>query len=161
MIDEIIAAVKNARIDEPINELLFNETHFDCTNDLIFFIKPEITLADDKIKLEEILEMIFEKIECYNFKIKNIRIINAAYLEKHNIIAQHYGVINKLSKDINNSITAEGRAKFETIFGINFNKAEVLGSLEFIEKYPHFTATGLSYLWQNAATEKLAGGTYA
>jgi len=130
-------------------------------NEFLFFIKPELTLKSEGKLFEPILQLILERIEHFNLKISNIRMLNAIYLEKHSIIAQHYGVINKLSSDIQQYISPTAKQKFEVVYKQPFSESRVFGSLEFLEKYPHFTATGLAYLWQNAPTEKLGGGTYS
>lgn len=161
LIPDISENIKKIRGQKPVNREIYKNDALISKNEFLFFIKPEITLNDASVKLDAILSLIFEKIELFNMDVKNIRIINASYLEKHNIIAQHYGVINKLSKKLKEYITQEAKENFYNLFGEDFEKVEVLGSLEFLDKYPEFTPTGLSYLWQNAPTEKLAGGTYA
>ncbi len=160
IIQNIERSIQESRTVTPINKEIFSEKEVSGKNEFLFFIKPEITLDDDKIRLREILQFIFGKIESFDIRIKNIRIVNAPYLERHNIIAKHYGVINKLSKNILASISNKAKENFEKIYNEKFNSSEVYGSLEFLESYPHFTPTGISYLWQNAPTEKLAGGTY-
>lgn len=161
MIQNIIQNIKENRIETPVNKEIFRNDEIQGKNEFLFFIKPEITLDDDKIQLDSVLKMIFAKIESFSLNIKNIRIVNAPYLERNNIIAKHYGVINKLSRDIQSSIPEEAKVNFKNIYQQDFNSSDVFGSLEFLEHYPEFTPTGLSYLWQNTATEKLAGGTYA
>lgn len=162
MIQNIIQNIKENRVETSVNKEIYRNVEIqEGKNEFLFFIKPEITLDDDKIQLDSILKMIFAKIESFSLNIKNIRIVNAPYLERNNIIAKHYGVINKLSRDIQSSMPEEAKVNFKKIYQQDFNSSDVYGSLEFLEQYPEFTPTGLSYLWQNAATEKLAGGTYA
>jgi hypothetical protein len=52
------------------------------------------------------------------------------------------------------------KEKFQELFSKSVNDANVLGGLEFLEKYPEFTPTSLDYLCQNIGSKKLAGGTY-
>jgi hypothetical protein len=158
---ELIAAINDSINPIPVNKLFFSELNVTGKNEFLFFLKPELMLRTPPTRLDKILELILGKIDEFDLQVRNIRVINAAYLEKHTIIAQHYGVINKLSSHARDTITSEGITKFEQIFSESYQKAEVLGSLEFLAKYPHFTPTGLSYLWQNCPTVKLAGGTYA
>lgn len=158
---DLLNKVKNLQDNGPSNRLIYNSDENTGKNEFLFFIKPELTLNDNNIRFDAILDLILSKIDEFSFKIKSIRVINALYLEKYNIIAQHYGVINKLSANIKQYIAEEAKTKFEEIFKTSFKGAEVLGSLEFLKEYNHFTPTGLSYLWQNNPSEKLAGGTYA
>lgn len=160
MIQNIIKSIEECRTERPVNNEIHKDYELKARNEFLFFIKPEITLNDDQIEIQAILDMILSKINSFNLKIKNIRIINAAYLERNNIIAQHYGVINKLSNNIKLSISEEAKLNFEKIFNEQFESAEIYGSLEFMEQYPYFTPKGISFLWQNNATEKLSGGTY-
>ncbi len=161
IIPQIIDQVKKARTTDVFNREIPSDGEATGKNEFLFFIKPELTLDDSDIKLEKILKLIFSKFVEFSFKIINTRVINAAYLKKHNIIAQHYGVINQLSKDIKSTISEEAKVKFEEIFQESFEQAEVFGGIEFIEKYSFFSPKALSVLWQNSPTEKLAGGTYA
>jgi hypothetical protein len=158
---ELINLIKEITTTTPHNKLIYNSSETKGKNEFLFFIKPEITLPSANIQLDKILELIVSKIEEFKLTIGSIRIINAAYLEKHNIIAQHYGVINKLSTDIRKNISDEAKEKFEEIFNVKFSSAQVFGSIEFLKVYNHFTPTGLAFLWQNSQTVKLAGGTYA
>jgi hypothetical protein len=161
MIQNIVKNIEESRTEAPLNKEIFSNFQLEGKNEFLFFIKPEITLNDKQVKFQAILEMIFLKIDFFKLKIKNIRILNAAYLERNNIIAQHYGVINKLSSNILLSISEEAKENFEKIYKVEFNSSEVYGSLEFLEHFSDFTSKSLSYLWQNGKVEKLAGGTYA
>jgi len=153
--------LQSSRNNSPLNKEIYSDNSISGNNEFLFFIKPEITIDDPGIDLNGILNLIFDKISEFKLAIKNIRVINAPYLKKHNIIAQHYGVINQLSDNLKDNISEEATNRFEEVYNIKFSEAEILGSLEFIKAYPEFTATGLSYLWQNSPTEKLAGGTYS
>lgn len=129
-------------------------------NEFLFFIKPEITLFSAEIKLKEILKMVFAKMEKFNLKVRNIQVLSAQYLDDYDIIARHYGVINRLSNDAAGNLSEDAKEKFKNEFSINADEAEILGSLHFIKEFPYFTPIGLDYLWQNAPFVKLAGGTY-
>ena len=130
-------------------------------NEFLFFIKPEITLASDDIDLDGILTMILGRIESCGLQIKNINILSADYLKEHNIIAQHYGVINQIASDARLNLSEGARNKFEALYGQKVEDAPVLGGVEFLDKYPVFNPISLDLLWQNKENQKLAGGTYA
>lgn len=130
-------------------------------NNFLFFIKPEITLESGSIKLESILDLIFEKISVFGLRIHDIRILSANYLEKFNLIEQHYGVIAQISSDARNKMTESAKRRFMEIFGISSDDAMVLGGDEFLKHYPFFNYHSLDCLWQNSENVKLAGGTYA
>ena len=130
-------------------------------NEFLFFIKPEITLESDTIQLNRILEFIQDKILSFGFKIHQVRILSAKYLEQYNIIAQHYGIINRISTNAVQNMSDSAKEKFVKIYGKSVKEVEVLGGSEFLEKYSVFNAASLEYLWQNFENNKLAGGTYS
>lgn len=130
-------------------------------NEFLFFIKPEITLASDAINLEAILELVQDKIESVGLTIHNVKVLSAKYLEQFNIIAQHYGVINKIASNAVESLSEGAKDKFKEIYGKAVNEVKVLGGVEFLNQYKAFNAHSLDYLWQNKDNKKLAGGTYA
>lgn len=146
-------------------EIFFKEIHANPDlqtgkNEFLFFIKPEITLPSDTIKLNPILELIQDKINEFGLKIHNIKVLSAKYLDKYNVIAQHYGVINKIASNAVKNMSETAKDKFKEIYGIGVNEAKVLGGIEFLQQYPAFNAESLDYFWQNKKCAKLAGGTY-
>ncbi len=129
-------------------------------NEFLFFIKPEITSFAEIVSLNEILNLIFSKIDLFGFSIQNIKILSAKYLSEHNIIAQHYGVINKLATDPLLYLSEEAKTKFYSLFNLKIIEANVIGGIDFLKKYPVFSPEALDHLCQNTRIEKLAGGTY-
>lgn len=161
LINTILKAVNDSRVLAPYNKEIFSQKPDNKNNEFLFFIKPEITLNDKNIKLPDILRMVLEKLDEYSFYKTSIRVINAKYLKTHKIINQHYGVISKLSSDLKKFITQSARDKFKVEYGIDFDSANVLGSIEFLKKFQFYTPTALSMLWQNSSFAKLSGGTYS
>ncbi len=115
---------------------------------------------DDDDKLKAILELLLRKISQFGFIIRDIRLLGASYLEKYDIIAQHYGVINALSRDPLKVFTTEAKSKFREVYGHDPEEVKVLGSLQFLQQYPSFTPDSLQQLWQQSHTAKLSGGNY-
>ncbi len=158
--ETINQALLKARAAKLFFEEIYKDDNVNGSNEFLMFIKPEITLDDPSIEFNQIMEMIFGKIESFKLQVKNMQVISAGYLKKYDIIARHYGVINQLARDAKENLTGSAREKFEEISGNDFDAANILGGLEFIDQYPHFNATALDHLWQNSKVEKLAGGTY-
>lgn len=129
-------------------------------HEFLFFIKPEITLLEDAAKLSAVLHMALEKMDAFGMRITDIRLMTATYLEKYDIIAQHYGVINALSRNPAQFLSTEARDKFKTLFGKTVEEAGVTGSLQFMQQHPGFDAFAVEKLWQSGPSSKLAGGTY-
>lgn len=137
-----------------------NPCNYEYQHEFLFFIKPEITVKSEKIDLDAILGMVFEKFNQFNLLIMDISILAASYLEKQDIIAQHYGVINALSRKPLDYFSHEAKERFTKIYGESPEKVMVLGSIEFLQRFPDYTPFTLDALWQKSKTEKLAGGTY-
>lgn len=129
-------------------------------NEFLFFVKPEITMPSNSIRLERILDLIQDKISAFGFTVHNVKVLSASYLEQYNIIAQHYGVINKIASNAVKNMSQGAREKFEEIFGEKVDSVKVLGGMEFLAQYPDFNANSVDFLLQNVEAKKLAGGTY-
>lgn len=160
IIGKIEEGIKAAQAKEIDYKELFSSAALNGKNEFLFFIKPEITLDSADINLRPILELILSKIQEFNFEIVNIKILSASYLDKHDIIARHYGVINKISRNAGENLSELAKDKFYQLFGKKVEQVTLLGSLEFLKEYPEFSPLALDHLWQNAGFEKLAGGTY-
>jgi hypothetical protein len=141
-------------------EIFLNTRRKVFKHEFLFFIKPEITIKDENIKLHPILEMMFDKLGRFGLNVHEISILGADYLDRFNIIAQHYGVINAMSRRPHDFLTSEAKEKFRNIYHLDPDKVNLLGSLEFLEHYPQFNAVSLEELWMGSETFKLAGGTY-
>ncbi len=160
LIKSILENVKSAQQEGATKTEIYSDTSVTGQNEFLFFVKPELTLEDESIKLEEIVKLIVEKIKAFNLSIKNIQLLPAGYLDEHGLIAKHYGVINKLSSDAKASLSEQAKETFKKAFGKSVEEANILGSLEFLKAYPSFSAEALDYLWQNSDFKKMAGGTY-
>lgn len=158
LIAENVAAVQNGAFD--VKEIYTNTEAPKGKNEFLFFIKPEITLPNQGIQLPLILDKIQERLDAFGFTVQNVKVLSASYLEQYNIIAQHYGVINKIASDAVANMSQGAKEKFQTIFGKSVNEVKVLGGVEFLNQYPDFNANSLDFLLQNTGAEKLAGGTY-
>jgi len=159
--ENIASAITQAREEYLTHRIVYqDEKPLVKKNEFLFFIKPEITLPGRGIQLEKILDFILNKTKAYNLDIRNVKVLAAKYLQKYDIIAQHYGVINQISRNAKAIISKEGKEKFESLYKCPLDEATVMGSIEFIEKYDTFSPRALDYLWQNGDMKKLAGGTY-
>lgn len=157
----ISSSVKKAQQGKLVFEEIYSNQEAPVgKNEFLFFIKPEITLASDQINLNEILDLVQEKIEAFGLTIHNIKTLSAKYLEEYNIIAQHYGVINKISSNAMQGLSESAKEKFSEIYGTTVNDVNLLGGSEFLSQNNNFNAYSLDYLWQNLENKKLAGGTY-
>lgn len=161
LINQIINSVKESQIEQLYYKQLFSDKDtVPGKNEFLFFIKPEITIKSGTINYEKILTLILNKINEYELIIHDVKILSAKYLFDYNLIAEHYGVINKLSNNARKYLSQEAIATFERIFNKPANKVEILGSFEFLKYYPDLSLEIFDYFNQNIKSEKIAAGTY-
>jgi nucleoside diphosphate kinase len=161
LLSNIMTSVKKAQKGDVYFEEIFSQNAPTGKNEFLLFIKPEILLDAPNLKNEAMVSLILDKIAQFGLTVHNAKTLSAKYLEDHNIIAQHYGVINKIATDAKNSVSQSGKEKFKELYNIDFDTANVMGGMEFIKKFPEFTPYTLDILWQAQTSKKLAGGTYA
>ncbi len=97
-------------------------------------------------------------------KLAAVLVLGSRYLAEYNIIGQHYGVINAISREGINALTNDVRLKLQSEFPDEIRAgATVLGGHQFLSRYPFFTPAALSVLWDalNSGSRRLAPGTYA
>lgn len=129
-------------------------------NEFLLFLKPEITLASETIRLEAVINLLLEQMDAFGFVIHDVRILAASYLEAFNLIDLHYGVISLVSNQGLNAMTEVAKERFKEIYGVDADSSNVLGGIEFLRKYPFFNFHSLDCMWQNSENKRLASGTY-
>jgi hypothetical protein len=161
IIQQTLEKIKVAKENVTANSIIYeNKEDHNQQHEFLFFIKPEILQIEDESKISAILELLLRKTSQFGLVIREIRLLGAAYLEKYDIIAKHYGVINSLSREPLTAFTNEARNKFMEVFGHAPEEVKVLGSLQFLQLYPSYTPDSLQKLWQQSQAAKLSGGNY-
>jgi len=126
-------------------------------NQFVFFLKPEATTAN----VDYILDLSVKTLAGAGATFGAIRVVSGPYLDKHNIMVQHYGVISKISKEGYDIISDAAKAKLKTDFGADVETAGLpLGGHQWLTKNPDFSPLALSTINDNIGTTRLAGGTY-
>jgi len=161
IIHRILEAIQQVREENLSYGIIsLDKSVADDPHEFLFFVKPEITFLSDIKYQEALFDLVFNKIEAFKLRIRDIRIISASYLDQYDIIARHYGVINALSRNPSENLTSEAHSRFREVFGKDTGSVSLLGSLEFLRFYKDYNVDGLDKLWQQAKSVKLAGGTY-
>jgi len=143
------------------DEVILGDTHLPVQkNEYLLFLKPEITMPSETVRLEPIIDLLLEQMDAFGFVIHDVRILAASYLEAFNLIDQHYGVISQVSNQGLNAMTESAKERFKEIYGVEAESSNVLGGMEFLRKYPFFNYHSLDCLWQNSENIKLGSGTY-
>eukprot|EP01125_Pyxidicula_operculata_P021411 TRINITY_DN8236_c0_g1_i1.p1 TRINITY_DN8236_c0_g1~~TRINITY_DN8236_c0_g1_i1.p1 ORF type:complete len:343 (+),score=97.46 TRINITY_DN8236_c0_g1_i1:24-1031(+) len=129
-------------------------------NQFIFFLKPEVT--DKGVHVDKVLSLALKTLKDAGVEFGATRVLGGSYLDKHNIMVQHYGVIAKISKEGEKAISDSARENLQKNFKDLLDQgAEVLGGHEFLKKFDKFSPFSLLVLNDNVGTTRLAGGTYA
>ncbi len=160
LIQKIAAHVELAQKQRVSYKEIYQNDSITGNHQFLFFIKPEITRQDSKIQFTSILNMMMKQLNTFDLQIERIVVISAAYLEKYDIIAQHYGVINAVCRDPHKYISEEAQARFESIYNQSFQKSKILGGLEFLKEFSAYNAESLNALWQDSMSSKIGGGAY-
>ena len=148
----------SANMDEPV--VLLDTSSQGDENEFLFFLKPELADLSGSDTAPQVLELVLSKIADFGLEPFAIRILPSRYLDKHGLIEQHYGVINRLAHDPRTALTASSRAAFEQAYGVPLDQANVLGGFEFLARFPDYTPTTLDKLWMEEKSIKLGAGTY-
>jgi hypothetical protein len=126
----------------------------------VLFVKPEAAALADGVDVEAVLKLIGDQVADWKLSVDAISVLGARYLEQHNIIARHYGVINQISRNGADAISDDAKAKLEELFGEELRAgARVVGGHQFLATYPQFTPWALDVLVTNLGAKKLAPGT--
>jgi hypothetical protein len=131
------------------------------TNQFVLFLKPEATAIDKGVRVERILEIVFDALQKWDVHLGAVRVLNYSHLHKYRIMDKHYGVINEISRRGISAISDDAKIALQRIFESELKAgAVVLGGHQFLEKVPAFSAFALSTVSDNIGSKKLAGGTY-
>jgi hypothetical protein len=126
-------------------------------NHFVLFLKPEVLALADGVKVEAILELVGSALEANKVRIGAIRILNGAYLGRYHIMEEHYGVINRVSRLGEKSLSAPTREK---LMAECPDADRILGGHEFLKEYPEVSAFALNILSDTIKTRKIASGKY-
>lgn len=133
----------------------------DDAHQFLLFIKPEATAAHAGVNVKGIIQLVMERLTAFETSVHAVRIIPSAYLAKHSIMDQHYGVISAISRQGESALTDAAREKLYQTFSEDLdNGAKILGGHQFLEEQTEFTALTLCTLSDNLGTTKLGGGSY-
>lgn len=132
-------------------------------HEAVFFVKPEIA-SESSVDLKAVLRLINEQFRKFQIEIGAIRVLGSRYLKKHNVIGEHYGVINAISRKGTEALSAEVDNELKKQFEAEISAgALILGGQQFLNRYGSFTAGALAVMWDalNHQSKKIAPGTYA
>jgi nucleoside diphosphate kinase len=128
-------------------------------NEYCLFLKPELTELGDH--MQPVLQLIAETLSRFEQRVVAAVAVGAAYLDRHGLMREHYGVIDRISRE---GIAAAAPAARERlrVECPDYNEAsyDALGAHQFLERYPFFTASAVAVIYDNLQNHKLGGGTH-
>lgn len=125
----------------------------------LFFAKPEMFDDADQSTFEVRMRLFFETLSRFELTIEKIVALSGAFLDKHGIMSEHYGVIDSIARDPNRALSAEGRGTFRSLFGHELPDTAV-GGIQYLGMHPEIDPADLARAWLDRGFEKLSGGSY-
>lgn len=134
----------------------FNAQHF------VIFLKPELLSLNKDVQIDKIINFIFAQLKIWEIQTGAIRILSGQYLREHSIIANNYGILNKISNEGYNYCSANSQKKLWEFFPeTQKNAVKIFGGHQFLNLHDNFSPLTLSEITDNIGTQKLGSGTYA
>lgn len=132
----------------------------DWRNELVLFIKPEAFLDKTPEQSARIAELVLQKLQAFDAHVAGAVLIGGPVLDRLEIMSEHYGLINRLSRTASQMIGAEDRQKVADALGIALDGYDLLGGHEYLAQYPNETSQDLDTLWFESRSSKIRSGFY-
>jgi hypothetical protein len=124
------------------------------------FLISEHISNQQGVKVDAVVELALKTLADFGVEVGSVRVLSGDYLDKHNLMGQHYGVISAISREGVPVISEQAKKNLDEKFKADIEAgAAVLGGHQFLAKEPGFNAFSLSVLNDNLGTTRLAGGT--
>lgn len=129
-------------------------------NELVLFIKPEAFLDKTEAQTARIVELVLNKLAAFEAHVAGALLIGGGVLDRLEIMSEHYGLINRLSRSASQMIGADDRQKIAEALGQPIEGATILGGHEYLRAYPGETSQDLDKLWFESRSTKIRSGFY-
>jgi hypothetical protein len=130
-------------------------------NELVLFIKPEIFLVGQPTAVRASIELVFDRLAAFDAQVDGILVVGGAVLEEKEIMNQHYGTINRLSRLASRMLDADDRGKIAAALQLASLEGYALyGGHEFLAHFPGETVTSLDGFWFTKKSIKIRSGFY-
>jgi len=160
-VEEIVAAFKSVTAADSTTDSVWVKKYEKPAaadeHQFLFFFKPEATSAN----IKEIMDISLKVLNDNGVNFGAIRVVGGPYLDKHDVMVQHYGVISQIYKQGFSAISDQAKAKLSSDFGADVAAVgNPVGGYEFIQAHNEFNPLSLCVLSDNIGCARLAGGTY-
>jgi len=158
--EEILSAFKKVTAADSTTDAVWVKEYVKPEADdhqFLFFFKPEATEAN----IKEIMDLSLKVLTDNGVSFGAIRVVGGPYLEKNDVMVQHYGVISQIYKQGFSAISDQAKAKLNESFADDVKAAgNPVGGHEWLQKHTDFNPLSLCVLSDNVGCARLAGGTY-
>ena len=158
ILDAVIRALERAESDDYVDAYRAGERS-SFEHQFLFFIKPEVFDGDER-EIEARLGIILERLSLHSVRIERALVVNGRYLERHRVVSEHYGVIDRIAHDPREALPETGRVVFLREFGMDIDSARIAGAFEYLRRHDELTPDTLSKAWLERGFTKLGGGCY-
>jgi len=130
----------------------------DLPNEMILFVKPEVTRPDHPVQVREVMDLLSCTFEDFGIELSAMIVLGADYLRDHDLIARHYGVINEVSRL---GLDALAPAAATKAVALRTGSEPILGGHQILERNPKLTPQALGAIWDKGSGTKVGSGAYA
>lgn len=130
-------------------------------NEFVIFSKPELGRLNGA-DLDKVWDLFASSLSTHDVTVHRSLILTGAELESSGVMAEHYGVINKISRLGRSTLTEAAESELVAQYGPELDAgAQVLGGHQFLTEFPGFSPFSLGVLFANLSVGRLGPGTYA
>ena len=130
-------------------------------NEFVIFSKPELGRLSVE-DTERVWDLFASSLSAYGVTVHDRVVLTGAELESRGLMAEHYGVINKISRLGRPALTESAEQELVDQYAAELDSgALVLGGHQFLSDYPGFSPYSLGVLFANLSVGRLGPGTYA
>jgi hypothetical protein len=130
-------------------------------NEFVIFSKPELGRLSGE-DTEKVWDLFASSLNAYGVTVHQVRILTGPALDRTGVMAEHYGVINRISLLGRPALTEAAEQALLDQYAAELDAgAVVLGGHQFLSDYPGFSPYSLGVLFANLPVGRLGPGTYA
>jgi hypothetical protein len=130
-------------------------------NEFVVFTKPEISMVQ-RTEQEAIFGLLKSHFQTHGVTLAEARLIPGEEFKESGAMSEHYGVINRVSTEGREALTADADHALRDRFGRELKSGyQVYGGHQFLTAYPGFTPLSLAALFANTTVQRLGPGAYA
>jgi nucleoside diphosphate kinase len=132
-----------------------------ASNEFVIFSKPEVGRLSGA-DLDKVWDLLASSFSASGVTVHATKILTGSELESSGAMADHYGVINKISRLGRSALTEATEQALAEQYATELDAgAEVLGGHQFLDTFGEFSPVSLGVLFANLSVGRLGPGTYA